>query len=327
MLETLLEYVMFFRQWPWWVHAAIIVVALLFLLNSTLNIASKLRDNSGGSSKQTVRIGPHSDVSGDISPRSTAIGEIAADGGGDVVVGDKIEDRGSMVFEDNSTTINQIFVRSEPPKIEGVSAAAYKGSVTTQEGLEADVEVHVLWQEGAWHFGRVAYNRNKLLEYLRSPTYQSSLRGAHAIMCVGLASNWADVRGESSVTSLSTGRQFEVEETSDYRAFSLCKTVAQEAGTGGLRPLFAGFGLGFHVDKAPNKSEDRKQRSMVLLHVTTDPRRELRGPDLQSVLVEVMKTEEIEEFDGQRYSRVVGNKPICWSETFHGTFFADKLRC
>lgn len=311
---------------PIWGHFLIVALAIvfaIFMLIAAGNSAAKLWTHFKGE-KATVGAtndaGNRGTVNGDVNQRALAARRVDT-GGGNLALGDQ-----AVVQVRQATLNNPTFIVTDRQELVDFEARRYEGEIQTDE-VSGKVVVHVLWREGSWRFNAMSLTSGRLNEYLQSPTYRRDLRSADAIVCVGLVSQWATKDGSELVSDMSLPEKIEVESKSDNRAFTLCKKLSEQAKFLGTQPQFLGVGLGYHVDEPEDEEEELRQRSVLLLHVTLDKRKQLKPSQLEPLLIEVMKTREIREFEGERYSRVVELTPICFFETFHGTFTAEELHC
>ena len=190
------------------------------------------------------------------------------------------------------------------------------------------VKLFVLWgQKLSWRFNGTAYDREALDDFLGTSAYQNSLDTADAIICVGLASNWATSDGQESLNEQPETQQLEVERQTDHRAFQLCKDLSEAASRTRIDQQFFGVGLGFHTVMTERSTDDKAQRSLVLLHVETVDGSVVSRKNMGSLIATIMNQTAIEEFEGLEYSRVVNGKNICWSLTSHGEIDQEQLDC
>jgi len=321
------KYVMFGKNLPSWMHVVIFIALLALILNSGIVLTGRFLKSRPTVSAETGGVAvAEKATTGSIETRSISAAPASVSGQARVVAAKTYEDKSKT--EDNRKKIN-IFglVNFVNGGVSGIDAAIYEADVETPKGLGAKVKVHVLWKEASWYFGRTTFNQKKLTEYLRTADYQQDMRSATAIACVGLASYWVDTANITPVSSLSGGQQQDVEATTDNRAFTLCKLLSERARQLKVRPQFVGMGLGYHVDQPATNTEEQQQRALVILHIDAGATKQLTPQQVQSILIEAMKSKDIKEFEGDRYSRVVDGRPICWSQTFHGTFVAGELKC
>ena len=321
------EYVMFGKNLPSWMHWVILLALLVPLLNSGAVLVGRFLKSAPTVSAETggVAVAEKANT-GPIETNSVSAAPASVGGQAKVVAATTYEDKSKT--EDNRKQTNVFgLINVINGGDNGIDATIYEADVETAEGLEAKVKVHVLWKDASWYFGSTSFNRRKLIDYLRTPEYQREMRSATAIACVGLSSYWSDTANTTPVSSLSDGSQHDVEATTDDRASTLCNTLSERARQLNVRPQFFGMGLGYNIDQPATKTQEQQQRALVILHIDAGSSKRLSPKQVQSLLMEVMKSDTIKEFEGDRYSRVVDGRQICWTESVHGIFIASDLKC
>jgi len=205
-------------------------------------------------------------------------------------------------------------------------AKSYPREVATTDGPK-QVEVWILWRDASWRFASTTtFNQTRLNQFLEGSKYKAALANADALICLGLASSWADKARTTPVSSLPEIRIEEIERKTDARAFNLCKELSERSWKVGTKPQFLGVGLGYHVDNALSDEDDRRQRALVVLHVKNggEP---LTLKASKELLKAVLQDETIQEFEGNRYSKILNGRQVCWTEIHHGKFQASELTC
>jgi hypothetical protein len=315
-----------FDKWPIWVHAMVAVYAIALLAISGTKIYKVMRPQQPSAIARSGGVAAPGN-SGNITATTATVNKAPIDKSpaAKVQSANTIYDSSSPQTQDNRTYNFNLF--SFNFSIPGLPFRSYKGRATAPDGTSADVKVHILWNEASWHFGTTRFNEAKLEQFLRSPEYQQEMKTATAIVCIGLSSNWVDSKGTTYMTDQRREIQFSEEEKTDLRAFKLCQMLSRKAQEIGAKPQFFGLGLGYQVDRPSPGEEEMKQRALVLLTIKSDAKQRLTPVQAKAMLEEIMGAEEIKEFEGDRYSRVVEGRQICWMETFNGTFVASNLRC
>lgn len=302
---------MVFKSSPWWALFGLLAIGLVLAAIASMGIYVKSKspvvlEVPAGENDQKP------ETPKNVSTRDIEAGRDQITSARDIVIDNSIQ----------NVEANNVEVHFDTPEL---AIKSYPRTIETDVGIK-EVEVWILWRDASWRFAQVSFNKPKLNEFLSSSKYRAALNNADAIVCVGLSSSWVDKGRTTPVSSLSLERQLEIEEKTDNRAFTLCKTLSEHSSKVARKPQFIGVGLGYHVDKAPNDEADKRQRALVMLHVKNGGSN-ISMNDAEQLLADVLNDPTIEEFEGDRYSRIANEGSVCWSMTVHGTFNAEDLDC
>ena len=302
---------MVFRSSPWWVLFGLLAIGLFLaaIASSGIYVKAKSPTASDGLTEENRQPSevPKTVVAEDIDASRDQIMSAR-----DVVIDNSIQ----------KVEIGKVEVHVDTPEL---AIKSYPRTIETDFGTK-EVEVWILWRDASWRFAQVSFNKSKLNQFLESSKYRAALSNADAIICVGLSSSWVDTGRTTPVSSLPSDRQLEIEEKTDNRAFTLCKTLSEHSSSVTRKPQFIGVGLGYHIDKAPSDEADKRQRALVMLHVKNGGS-SISLSESEQLLADVLNDPTIEEFEGDRYSRIANQESVCWSMTVHGTFNSEDLDC
>lgn len=204
---------------------------------------------------------------------------------------------------------------------EDIQASVEEVKLDTPEGRRANIKVYVLWQEASWKPREATFNNEtKLRAFLASSLLQEAMGTAHVLGCVGLASN----EMQPELRAASSDRKEEVlGELSDRRAFQLCRLLAENARHMNQNSRFVGIGLGYHTEPPSSRSDDLRQRAVVIVRInaTSGPPFDKQG--IENIVRGLIEQTSLLEFKPQAYSRLNENRPICWVQIETGIFKPD----
>ena len=309
------------RDTPW---AVIAIIAAFSLAGVVFSVAASLVKMSPPPIGENADSDPRAKTKQVNENNNNAVDTNAQSSSGNVasVAGAGVVDQSTRVTLNMAENSKVIFADADKSaKVADLSNLVADDQIQT-------IKLFVLWgQKLSWRFNGTAYDRKALDDFLSTSAYQNSLDTADAIICVGLASNWATSDGTESLNAQPETQQLEVERQTDHRAFQLCKDLSEAASLSRNDQQFFGVGLGFHTVMTERSADDKAQRSLVLLHVETVDGTVISRKNMGSLIAIIMNQTAIEEFEGLEYSRVVNGKNICWSLTSHGEIDPERLDC
>lgn len=198
---------------------------------------------------------------------------------------------------------------------QGMPVTRQPVEVTDAEGVKHQADVYVMWQDASWYDGTLDFNDNKLDRFFAGSLYQTALKRADAIVCVGLVSSWMP---EGKITP---ERDLRLRRLSDRRANKLCSRIAEETRSRTKQPVLVGMGLGFNMVKAPDKAADSKQRALVLIHVNSKVgRRPATKEQTREIVRQVLTESSMPDFDPSQYSQSQPGRSVCWFSMEQGEF-------
>ncbi|HPF22809.1 MAG TPA: hypothetical protein PK417_04990 [Hyphomonas sp.] len=201
---------------------------------------------------------------------------------------------------------------------EGMPIIQQPVDVTDAEGVKHQTDVYVMWQDASWGDGTLQFNEDKLDRFFAGSLYQSALKRADAIVCVGLVSSWLP-KGE-----MSPEREQRLRGLSDRRAKKLCARIAEETQSLDRQPVLIGMGLGFNRVRAPDKAADSKQRALVLIHVNSKVgHRPATKEQTRGIVRQVLTEASMPDFDPRQYSQSQPGRAVCWFSMEQGEFELD----
>lgn len=207
----------------------------------------------------------------------------------------------------------------------GMRGSEEESFLTNPSGNEVKLNVWVMWDDSSWRSnGTTVNNEENLDRFLTGSHFRRELEENYAIICLGLVSNkMSDAMRDTEPDE----RENKFGTLSDQRAFSLCQKLAAKAKALNSNPKFVALGLGYSKIHTSDKVVENRQRSVVILGVSSTEERPIEKSSVDGIIQFVLEDKQITDFQPHQYSRIIEQRPICWSSLEQGEYLPLNSDC
>lgn len=199
---------------------------------------------------------------------------------------------------------------------EGVSIQKNTIKVETKDGGATQIEIYTLFDSAAWAYKSSSQLKSikdkdvTLEEFLDSAEFLGEIKDYHAVVCLGLASGFAQGELRRTVT------------LSDERAVHLCGLVSRKIYLGFPKVQVFGLPLGYNKNSSPglNSKEEKAQRSVVILGIKANSGSLENEIELKRVVSEILRNDGFANFRSSDYSEVTSGKPLRYMRIERGVY-------